>query len=133
MLSEGLVALINAQEDIAAVIAGRIQPPPAPEYDPSLYPLIVYKILGDQSPLANDGPIGVATSRVIFDCYAERSLDAWSLARALKKLFNGYFGTLPDADSTVVSLATSESLADRFDDGSRITCVTFQTLITYGD
>jgi hypothetical protein len=131
MLAEGIVAFVNAQPGIAAVIAGRIQPPPAPEFDPALYPLITYQISSDSSDLANDGPVGVAETRVIFDCLAERYLDARRLALALKTLFHGYAGTLPDG--TEVQLAKSASLADRFDDGSRIYCTTFQALITYGD
>lgn len=131
MLAEGIVAFVNAQDGIAAVIAGRIQPAPAPEFDPSLYPMITFQIPSDSSQLANDGPVGVAETRVIFDCLAERYLDARRLALALKTLFHGYSGTLPDG--TEVQLAKSANLADRFDDGSRIYCTTFQALITYGD
>ena len=131
MLAEGLVAFLKAQPSIAAVVADRIQPPPAPEFDPALYPLITYQITTDQSELANDGPVGVAETRVIFECLAERYLDARGLALALKTLLHGYSGTLPDG--TVVQLAKSANLADRFDDGSRIYCTTFQALITYGD
>jgi hypothetical protein len=129
LLTDGLRSFILAQPAIAAIVADRVQPIPAPE-DLSR-PIIVYSSPSDKSENANDGPVGVATTRVVFDCYAPQYRDARALALMLKALFNGYAGTLPDGN--VVQLATSESLADRFDDGSRISCTTFQTLITYGD
>ena len=131
MLEEGIVAFLKSQDSISSVVGDRIQPEPAPEYDPALYPMITYSSSSDQSELANDAPVGVAEARVIFDCLAERKLDARRLALVLKTLLHGYSGTLPDG--TVVQLAKSANLADRFDDGSRIYCTTFQALITYGD
>jgi hypothetical protein len=131
MLLDGLRSLIVAQANIAAVVVDRVQPIPAPEYDPALYPLITYQSPSDDSQNANDGPVGVATARVIFDCLADRYLDARNLALLLKALLNGYAGTLPDG--TVVQLAESANLVDRFDDGSRIYCTSFHALITYSD
>jgi hypothetical protein len=129
MLTDGLRSLILAQPAIAAIVDDRVQPIPAPE-DLS-QPLIAYSSPSDVSENANDGPVGVATMRVVFDCYAPRYGDARSLALLLKALLNGYTGTLPDG--TVVQLAESANLADRFDDGSRVSCTSFHALITYGE
>jgi len=129
LLTDGLRSFILAQPAIAAIVADRVQPIPAPE-DLSR-PIIVYSSPSDISENANDGPVGVATTRVVFDCYSTQYRDARGLALMLKALLNGYAGTLPDG--TVVQLAESANLADRFDDGSHVSCTSFHALITYGD
>ncbi len=130
MLPDGIVAFLLTQATITAVVNNRIQPIPAPE-DLSQYPLITYQSPSDVSENANDGPVGVTTMRIVFDCLAQRYLDARNLARALKLVLNGFSGTLPDG--TNILLAESANLVDRFDDGSRIYCTSFHALIQYGD
>jgi hypothetical protein len=130
MLPDAIVAFLLTQATITAVVNNRIQPIPAPE-DLSQYPLITYQSPSDVSENANDGPVGVTTMRIVFDCLAQRYLDARNLARALKLVLNGFSGTLPDG--TDILLAESANLVDRFDDGSRIYCTSFHALIQYGD
>ncbi len=130
MLIEGLVSYLLAQASISSVIGARLQPIPAPE-DLSQYPLITYQVASDTSLNANDGPVGVGTTRIIFDCLAVRYLDARALALALKTILNGYSGTLPDG--TVIQLAESANLVDRWADGSRVSCTSFHALIQYGE
>ena len=130
MLTNGLVAYLLAQSSISSLVGANIQPPPAPE-DLASYPCITYQSASDVSENANDGPVGVCTARIVFDCHALRYLDARNIALALKAVLNGYSGTLPDG--TRVFLAESANLADRFEDGSRIYCTSFHALITYGD
>ena len=107
-----------------------IQPIPAPE-DLTQYPLITYQSPSDVSENANDGPVGVATSRIVFDCKALRYLDARNLALAVKAALNGYSGTLPNG--TRVFLAESVNLVDRWEDGSRISCTAVHVLFQYKD
>jgi hypothetical protein len=130
MLPDAIVAFLLTQATITAVVNNRIQPIPAPE-DLSQYLLITYQSPSDVSENANDGPVGVTTMRIVFDCLAQRYLDARNLARALKLVLNGFSGTLPDG--TDILLAESANLVDRFDDGSRIYCTSFHALIQYGD
>jgi hypothetical protein len=130
MLTDGLVALLNATPAITSIVGDHIQPIPAPE-DLSLYPLITYQVSSDVSENAGDAPVGVAHARVIFDCLAVRYRDARIMALELKALLNGYTGTLPDG--TVIELAEAANLVDRFVDGSRVSCTSFHALITYGD
>jgi hypothetical protein len=130
MLTNGVVAYLLTLDSITSVVNRSIQPIPAPE-DLSQYPLITYQSPSDVSDNANDGPVGVATSRIVFDCKALRYLDARNLALAVKAALNGYSGTLPDG--TQVFLAESVNLVDRWEDGSRISCTAVHVLFQYGD
>ena len=130
MLTNGVVAYLLTQTAITAIVNQSIQPIPAPE-DLSQYPLITYQSPSDVSDNANDGPVGVATSRIVFDCKALRYLDARNLALAVKDALNGYSGTLPNG--TRVFLAQSVNLVDRWEDGSRISCTAVHVLFQYKD
>ena len=130
MLTNGVVAYLLTQTAITAVVGQCIQPIPAPE-DLSQYPLITYQSPSDVSENANDGPVGVANSRIVFDCKALRYLDARNLALAVKAALNGYSGMLPDG--TRVFLAESVNLVDRWEDGSRISCTAVHVLFQYKD
>lgn len=130
MLTNGVVAHLLEQPPFSTVVGNRIQPIPAPE-DLSQYPLITYQSPSDVSDNANDGPVGVATSRIVFDCKALRYLDARNLALAVKAALNGYSGTLPNG--TRVFLAQSVNLVDRWEDGSRISCTAVHVLFQYKD
>jgi hypothetical protein len=130
MLTNGVVAYLLTQTAITAIVKQSIQPIPAPE-DLSQYPLITYQSPSDVSENANDGPLGVATSRIVFDCKALRYLDARNLALAVKAALNGYSGTLPNG--TRVFLAESVNLVDRWEDGSRISCTAVHVLFQYKD
>ena len=130
MLIDGLVAYLLTQPSITSVVGERIQPIPATE-DFAKNPGITIQCSSDISDDANDGPVGVAEARVIFDCLAPRYLVAHNLARALKSVLNCYSGTLPDG--TVIQHVKSANLVDRFEDGSRVSCTSFHALITYSD
>jgi len=130
MLTNGVVAYLLTQEPVTSIVNQSIQPIPAPE-DLSLYPLITYQSPSDVSENANDGPVGVATSRIVFDCKALRYLDARNLALAVKAALNGYSGTLPNG--TRVFLTESVNLVDRWEDGSRISCTAVHALFQYKD
>jgi hypothetical protein len=130
MLIDGLVAYLLTQTSITSVVGTRIQPIPATE-DFATNPGITIQGASDVSEDANDGPVGVAEARIIFDCLAPRYLVARNLALALKSVLNCYSGTLPDG--TVVQHVKSANVVDRFDDGSRVSCTSYHALITYGD
>ena len=130
MLIDGLVAYLLTQTSITSIVGERIQPIPATE-DITKLGGITLQSPSDISEDANDGPVGVAETRVIFDCLNPRYLTARNLALTLKSLLNCYKGTLPDG--TVVQHVKSANLVDRFDDGSRISCTSFHALITYSD
>jgi hypothetical protein len=130
MLTDGLVALLNATPAITSIVGDHIQPIPAPE-DLSQYPLITYQVASDVSEDAGDGPVGVAEARVVFACKAVRYHDARTLALELKTLLAPFIGALPDG--TIVLRVKAANLVDGFDDESRISCTFFHALIQYGD
>lgn len=120
-----------AIEAVQAIVNDHVQPIPAPADVESFCPGITYQSPSDISENANDGPVGLATMRIVFDCYAQRYLDARNLARALKRILNGFAGDLPD--STHVELTESVNIVDRFEDGSRIYCSSVHWLLQYRD
>ena len=141
MLPDGVVAMLvgpaswttdpNLQaaiEGVQAIVNDRVQPIPAPA-DLSQCPCITYQSPSDISQTANDGPVGIATMRIVFDCLAQRYLDARNLARGLKSVLDGFAGAIPDG--TQVELTESVNLVDRFDDGSRIYCTSVHWLLQY--
>lgn len=128
MLPDAVVPFLTAQPSISGIVADRIQPIPAPE-DLAQYPLITYQSPSDISQVGNDGPLGIATIRIVFDCLALRYLDARNLARALKAILDGFVGELPDG--TQVEVTESVNLVDGFDDGSRVYKTTVHWLAQY--
>ena len=126
----GIVKYLLTKAPITALAGNRIQPIPAPE-DLSLYPCVTVQIASDVSRYGFDGPDGVTTTRVVFDCFADRYLNARSLALAIKAALTGYSGTLPDG--TQVFETQIVNIQDGFDDGSHISRTAVHALITYAD
>lgn len=142
MLPDGIVPMLTgpaswtpdanlqaAIEAVQAVVGDRVQPIPAPADVLSFCPGVTFQSPSDISQNANDGPVGISTMRIVFDCYAQRYLDARNLARSLKAVFDGFAGDMPDG--THVELTESVNLVDRFDDGSRIYCTSVHWLLQY--
>jgi hypothetical protein len=133
MLCESLVAFLLEQSAITSQLAdpAGIQPPPAPVTpDAANYPCITYESTSDDSELAGDGPVGIATTRYVFNCYGLRKLAARRLAETLKTVLNGYSGDLPGG---IYVEWIKTGISDRFEDGSQIYCSIFQALICYRD
>jgi hypothetical protein len=136
MLTDGLVAYLNAQVLIPSIVGDRIQPIPAPD-DMAQYPLITYMGASYKDEYANEGSVGVSTQRIVFDCLALRYHDARTLALALKDAFEalceavnagiGAAYVLPDG--TRVFNAETGNLIDRWQDGSRVSCTSVHLLI----
>ncbi len=130
MLIAGVIAYIQAQSSITSIVGERIQPVPGPE-DLADYPCITYQSPSYIPEYANDGPIGVSMTRIVFDCQAQRYLDARTLAETLANLFSGYEGALPNG--TKVYLATIANLVDGFSDASRLYKSTVHVLFQFAE
>lgn len=130
MLTNGIVALLSAQGNVTAICGNSIQPIPAPD-DLAMYPCLTYQVASDVSSYTLSGPEGVTQSRIVFNCIAERYLDARSLALAVKAALTDYNGTLPDG--TIVFETEVVNMVDGFDDGSRLSTSAVHALFTYSD
>jgi hypothetical protein len=115
---------------ITALVGARIQPLPAPE-DLTQYPCITYQGVSEMNGYTLTGSDGVTDTRIIFNCYALRYLDARTLALAVKAALSAYSGTLPDG--TVVYECQIANVVDGYDDGSRISKTSVHVLVTYAD
>src|SRR5579862_967177 len=70
---------------------------------------------------------GLAMRRLQIDCYAAAAADVIALADDIDKVLNGFQGTLPDPDATVVSSCFSSDVIDFFDDAPR----SFRRMLEY--
>lgn len=130
MITNGIVSLLLNNSTIAGIVGRSIQPIPAPE-DLSDYPVIAYQVASDVSDYTLTLPTGVTTTRIVFDCLAQRYLDARNLALAVKAALTAYQGTLPDG--TVVYFTEIVNLVDGFDDGSRVSRTSVHAVMQYMD
>lgn len=130
MLIEGLVSLLLANSAVSAIVGTRIQPIPAPE-DPTQYPCCTYQVASELGGYTLTGSDGVATTRIVFDCFASRYLDARNLALAIKAALSAYRGTLPDG--TFVYETQIVNMVDAWDDGSRISRTSVHAVLQYAD
>lgn len=122
MLVEGISKMLKAAATITALVgtpatrkdnSPGIFPVQSPEQTPT--PFVVYsQISGDGNP-SLDGANALHQCRLSFSCYGSTYLDAKKLQRAIRQLFEGYSGELPDgtpAENFVLVLET-----DAFEDG----------------
>ncbi len=130
MLTNGLRTYLLAIPAISNAVGTRIQPIPAPE-DLSEYPCITMQVVSDVSGYTLTRSDGVTDSRIVFDCFAQRYLDAHNLALTVKAALTAYRGTLPDG--SIVYETQIVNLVDGFVDGSRISHTAVHAVITYAD
>jgi hypothetical protein len=94
-MEAGLVAVLQADAGVSAIVAGRIHPTSDPQS--AALPKVTYAVVGSVNgsrlgTFSNDGPTGLAIERVQFDCLAIDLYTARLLARAVKHALNGGFG-----------------------------------------
>jgi hypothetical protein len=128
MLLTDVVAYLLTQTAITSVVGESIQPIPAP-VDMTLYPCVTVQSPSYVPEYANNGPVGVSNTRVVFDCLASTYLVARSLAETLAATFSAFSGTLPNG--TEVREAEVVNILDRWDDGSKISCSQVHIIFTY--
>jgi hypothetical protein len=130
VITNGLVALLLANSAVSAIVGTRIQPIPAPE-DLTQYPCCTYQVASDVSDYTLTSTSGVTTTRIIFDCFGLRYLDARNLALSIKAALTAYRGALPDG--TYVYETQIMNMVDAWDDGSRISRTSVHAVLQYAD
>ena len=130
MITNGIVALLNATTAITAICGNNIQPIPAPD-DLADYPCVTYQVASDVSQYSLTNEAGPTQSRIVFTCIATSYLTARSLALAIKGALTSYTGTLPDG--TFVNDTEIVNMQDGFDDGSRLSTTSVHAMFYYAD
>jgi len=130
MLLTDIVAYLLTQSAITSVVDNRIQPIPAP-VDLSQYPCITYQSPSYVPQYANNGPVGVSDTRVVYDCLAPSYLAARSLAETLAAALSGFSGTL--TSGARIFETEIVNILDRWDDGSKISCSQVHIIFTYAE
>lgn len=116
MLVEGVYQALVASPAVMA-IAKTVRPVVAP-MNLSDYPCVTYQRVSRVPGYSLDDEDGVTGCRIVFECLAERYLDASNLAEAVYNLFSNFKGALPDGTS--VSKARVENQQDTWNADARI-------------
>jgi hypothetical protein len=134
MLTTELREYLLTLTEITTLVGQNIAPIPAPT-DLSHYPMITYQQASDLPEYSLDGPEGLATSRIVFNCLAQLNpggyLKARNIALALRTALSGYAGTLPGG--TRVWFTSIANVQDVFNDQSFLSCTSVHALVTYDD
>jgi hypothetical protein len=96
-LENGVFQALRNDTEVASLVGGRIFGSRFPNNTakPTL-PAIVYFTFWSDTVRALDGPDGLRTKKIQIDCYADKYPDAVEAADAVRNLFEGFKGTLPN-------------------------------------
>jgi hypothetical protein len=125
MIELGVVLLIEANQAVSAIpnVGGYFGTLPK---DATL-PAWSYATVSDTADMILGGPTTVGSRRTQIDVYSADAATAIQLANAIDALLNGYRGTLPDPDATVVQGCFRTNMIDFFDVDSR----TYRRMLEY--
>jgi hypothetical protein len=87
-----IVAMLAADTTVSGLIGARIRPFGDPEE--IARPFLTYWRVDTDREITNDGPTGKSTPRIQFDAWAEDLLTARQITAAVRKLLNGFRGTV---------------------------------------
>ncbi len=122
MIEAGLLALLNANATVSALVGTNIFPAVLPDdvADPGTPTptCCTYRVVSAVDDGTNDGPLGLVKMRIEYRCWATSYAAAKTLAVAIRGVLNGYAGTL--SDGTVVLNTWRENQIDDFDGHSRL-------------
>lgn len=114
-LEDGLVALLNADSGVNALLAGRVYPVQGPPDNPT-YPYTTYQDITASSDYALDGA-ETQTRRIQFDHWGMAYADGKTIAKAFRNVLSGFSGTLQDG--TRVLFSKRLNYLDNFDEDTR--------------
>lgn len=104
-LEEGLSNYLAAAGPVAALVNNRIYPLVIPSE--TARPALAYQRIATPERLrGHDGPWGVATARVQFTCEGRTYPEAKALAKACRKVLDGFRGAMGSGDLWVTILDT---------------------------
>lgn len=113
-----LVARLNANPALSALLDGRIFPVQTPQHVPRTGARLLYAVTDNNRPRSLSGAVGIATARVSFDVRSPHYSDC-KIGQELLRQYDGFRGVL--AGSVTVLFTQLDTHADAFewpDDGS---------------
>ena len=135
MLCEGLITLAKADAGVISIANAGPDGKPAifAGQAPEAYkgPLAVYGFAFEANEMTFDGPDPFTTARIEIWCQAEKYLDAKKLARAIRRCFENFQGTLSDG-SEVDSIHRIDEL-DTFQPAPFLYLTSTQYQVAYRD
>lgn len=130
MIEQGLVMLIQAGIGSPPMAVGGF----AGQLPTNLLgsPAYVYSVISDRPNTTLRGTRGFGNRIMEFKCYGPSALLAQQLANAVDNVLDGYQGTLPDPDSTVVnSIIRTDRMGPDFSDSARNFYITLEYSIWF--
>lgn len=128
MLTEGIVALLNASAPLKAMLSGGVSPVVLPKNSP--LPAITYYGVSGKKDAALDRA-AVSTDSIDVNAWAKTYSTAKQIQAQIHQLLDGYSGTLSDADATRVVAVTGNDTPDSFDQDSGLyRCTTMYSFAT---
>jgi len=112
MIEEGLYSYLTSQSTITDIVGDRVYPTKLPQ-TPEL-PCVVFTTLGSYPIARQDGKAVLDRTQFQIDCYANTSLDAKLLSKAIRDVLERYVG--PMGTHTVRDTQLLETGVDDFDD-----------------
>jgi hypothetical protein len=117
MIDQGLELLLqntSAVTAIAPVGGFNTQLPPNKPL-----PSWTFQLVSSPSDLTLQGPVSLTYARYQFDCYGENSAQTILLSNAINQVLDGFIGTLPDPDATIVQVMRRTNKIPFFDSDAR--------------
>jgi hypothetical protein len=134
-LASGLVAYLNTQTAVTAVVGNRIQPLPSPQVRAG-FPCLVYQVVSDTpQDYTLSGAAGLTQSHILISCLEWFGPGSYSishgLALTLKDALSGFSGTFPNG--TKIFFVEVDSISDVFQSDALLSSANIHLLVTYQD
>jgi hypothetical protein len=134
-LASGLVAFLNTQTAVTAIVGNRIQPLPSPQVRAG-FPCLIYQVVSDvPQDYTLTGTSGLTQSHILITClewYGPGSYGvSHGLALTLKDILSGFQGTFPDG--TRIFTVEVDSISDVFQSDALLSSANIHLLVTYQD
>lgn len=129
-------AILLADAAVAAVVVARVYPQVLPQKP--VLPAVTYQEISGSSDLVNDGPSGLASARVQFNCWADNADAAYALGLKVKAALDGYRGTVTwgsssPQDSLVVRGVIFDSPRDLHDETAKLYARSLDFIIWFAE
>lgn len=126
MIETDLFTLLTGNPAIKALIGNRIFPLLLP--DDCAKPAVSYQLISTVRDYDLDGPTGMQTVRIQFDCWGSRYAEARAVSAAIAALLDGFAGELATCE---VLLATADGEQAGYDQNERAPYVQQDWLIMF--
>lgn len=117
-IQEALVAHLTGDGDVSQLVHGRVYPDVLPQ-KPG-YPSIVYHTIASPREHSQQGPSGLAFTRIQIDCIDGTARGARELGTAVRLALDGFAGTMGGGGGVAVGSVFVEDEDGDYDDTLRL-------------